>query len=1095
MAGPGGTEVDRIAVRVVPNTEGFRKSLDRFIERMERTLRIRVRVVPDTRDFEDAVRRTRQRPARVPVEPDFDREFMTRVRRELAQAARAAGARIPLTPDGDVLRRELHRLISDAEGSTRVRFGADMDPEAMARLRRDIEDQIENVRRYGREWDDASRRVDRHRDTVERAGRGIDNSISNSFNTTITKIRRGFFTLGRILLLVAAIASPGLGLIVGLLASIPALVSAAGVAFAAVALGMDGIKRSAQQLRPELDALKASLSREWEDRLTPIFKQLKDSRIFATLDEGLRKTVNGLSDMVQGFTDVVTSARGMSQLQTILGKTGEFFSQLKGFTVDMTSAFLTMSESGANNFWKLSGSLNKFGQDFNALIQRLTTDGTFDRMFTGLSQTFDGLVVLFDKLFEAGARAMGSLGEPIGRFLASFGDFFLRTEPLFSSFAANLLNIGSQIFASLGPVLEKLTPSLTKLMDLIGNGLVEAIRILGQFLDPIAASLNSALLPAFKALEPSLPKLAQSFSDIAVSLGNGFAQAIDAIAPSLPVLVSGLGQLAVIFAEGLAQALPQLTPLFVQLVKVFADFLVKLEPLIPKLVEFAQTWVNEMITLLPQLTPLFERLITEVLPKLLDIVIAILPYAIQFLDWFIRALPYIEAFASRILDVAVPAIQFLLGVVSTVFDLIKGTVETVLDAIVTTIRTWKAIATGDWESAWNQMTGFLERTLSRWLTFLMDAADTFTNWFRELPQKAKDALGDLGSYLIDSGKALLRGFITGITLVIPEMLSTVRNALGALRDLFPFSPAKEGPFSGQGWVLYSGESVGEAFAEGMTSQQQKIVDAAKRMMQAAKDIFGDTGQLGLIIIVGAVDDASKKISETAKQTRQNTNNALTASTPKLDEKTKREVKDLELEADRLRIRIKELRQQADQEPDKQRAKQLKDEAKALQLQVDQLRLKAKELKNSPGDFGLDVPAVEKKTQEAVAAVDAASAQMKPKGKQLALDLNAGVEDGLTVLQKTLRAAANQIGEAFGFDDIGGKWDKAAEKAKFNDIPKNFMEATGKQFMSDLGVSGSGFLPQLFEQGAKIVYNVSSVQEVNAMERNRQTREKAQYLGR
>ncbi|CAM4098394.1 hypothetical protein NONI108955_08860 [Nocardia ninae] len=1023
MAGPGGTEVDRISVRVVPNTDGFRKSLDRFIERMERTLRIRVRVVPDTRGFEDAVGNTRQRPrVPVPVEPDFDREFMNRMRRELGQAARAAGARIPLTPDGDLLRRELHRLIGEAEGATRMRFGADMDPEAMARLRRDIEDQIERVRRYGEQWREVDREVDRHRENVRRVGDDIDNRITNSFNTSITKIRRGFFTLGRILLLVAAIASPGLGLIVGLLGSIPALVSAAGAAFAAIALGMDGIKRAAQTLRPEIDALKASLSQEWENRLSPIFQQIKDSGIFDVLDRGLKATVNGLSDMAQGFTDVVTSARGMAQIETILTKTGQFFSQLTGFTVDMTSAFLTMAESGASNFGKLSGSLNKFGQDFNALIQRLTSDGTFDQMFTGLSQTFDGLGVMFNKLFEAGARAMGTIGKPLGDFMASFGDFFERTEPLFTSFASNLLNIGSQIFDSLGPILEKMTPSLTKLMDLLGNGLVEAIRIFGQFLDPIATSLNNALLPAFKALEPSLPKLTEAFSKIAVSLGTGFAQAIDALAPILPGLVSGLAQLAVVFADGLAKSLPQIMPLFVQLVKVFADFLVKLEPLIPKLVEFAEAWVNQMIQLLPQLTPIFEKLISEVLPKLLDIVIAILPYLIQFLDWFTRALPHIGAFASTILTVAVPAIEFLLTVVSTVFDLIKGIVGTVLDGLVTTFRTWKAIFTGDWEAAWNETTNFLGRTLERWLTFLMDAADNFTQWFRDLPQKAKDALGDIGSYLVESGKALIDGFIRGINSAFESAKGAVQSGLSAIRDLFPFSPAKEGPFSGQGWVLYSGQSVGEAFAEGMTDQQKSIVNAATQLMQAAKEVFGDTGQLGLIIMVGAIDNAGKQISDTAKKTKKSATEQLTAGVAE----------------------------------------------------------------NGPA-----VKAEFSKQIERAIPTD----QMKSKGKELALNLNEGVEDGLTVLQKTLRAAANQIGEAFGFEDIGGKWDKAAEQAKFNDIPKDFMESTKQQFLSDLGINGSGFLPQLFEQGAKIVYNVSSVEEVNAMERNRKTREKSQYLGR
>ncbi|WP_378733654.1 hypothetical protein [Nocardia brasiliensis] len=1121
MAGPGGKVVDKISVRVVPNTENFRKSLDKYLERMERTLRVRVKVVADTSDFEREIRNAARRaqtgaggssgdgasrvpratrPTRLPVDIDLDNLAVERMQRELRRLARQAEARIPAHVDAERFRRELQRMVAEAEGATRMQFGADMDPEARARLRRDIEAQIEQVRRYGREWEReterAGRGIERNRQQMNRFGREVDNSINNSFNTTITKIRRGMFTLGRILALVAALASPALGLVVGLMGSLPAFAGMFGAAAAAIMLGKDGIKAAARELAPEVDALKAALSQEWKETLTPIMRQLKP--LFGPLTEGLKGVVGGLTEMAQGFVDVVTSTRGITQVNTILSQTSKFFADLRPAVSNFTQGFMNMAESGSQNFGKLSGSLNKFTADFQQMTERLTQgeggSNPFDRMFTGLSATFDGLGVMFNKLFEAGVNAMASLGKPLGQFFASFGEFFLKTEPLFSSFSANILKVLTALMDNLGPILQKMTPSLTKLMDLIGSGLAKAFELLGQFLTPVAASLNSALLGGFAALDPILSRLSASLGQIAGSLGNAVAQAIDKLAPILPDIVKSIGDLAAVLANGIAQALPIILPLFVQLVGVFAEFLTNLTPLLPELVKFAEVWVKEMVRLLPELTPLFEQLISQVLPKLLDIVVAILPFVIQFLDWFTRALPYLSGFASVIVTVVVPAIQFLLTTVSTVLDAIKTIVSTGLDAVATTFRTWKAIFTGDWEAAWTAITDFMARTLERWLTFLMDAADNFTAWFRDLPQKAKDALGDVGSYLVESGKALLRGFITGMSAVAPEMLSTARNALGALRDLFPFSPAKEGPFAGQGWVLYSGQSVGEAFAQGLTDQQKKIVDSATQLMQAAKEVFGDTGQLGLIIIVGAVDNASKQIAETATQAEKNAKNAL-ANTPKLDDATKREVKELELQADRLRIRIKELRQQADQEPNKARAKELKDEAKALQLQVDQLRLKAKEKKNGITDSGLDVQAVENRTQETLAAVDAATARMKPKGKELALALNDGVEDGLQTLQKTLRAAADQIGEAFGVDDIGDKWDKAAEKAKFNDIPKNFLESTRDTFLSDLGIGNRGFISQLFEQGPKIVYNVNSIDEVNANERNRQTREKAQYIGR
>ena len=58
------------------------------------------------------------------------------------------------------------------------------------------------------------------------------------------------------------------------------------------------------------------------------------------------------------------------------------------------------------------------------------------------------------------------------------------------------------------------------------------------------------------------------------------------------------------------------------------------------------------------------------------------------------------------------------------------------------------------------------------------------------------------------------------------MIGNVKDAAAdvvqAARDFFPFSPAKKGPFSGRGWVLYSGKSIGEAFAEGIRGTAQTV---------------------------------------------------------------------------------------------------------------------------------------------------------------------------------------------------------------------------------------------------------------------------------
>ncbi|MFH8369202.1 hypothetical protein [Streptomyces sp. NPDC018031] len=118
------------------------------------------------------------------------------------------------------------------------------------------------------------------------------------------------------------------------------------------------------------------------------------------------------------------------------------------------------------------------------------------------------------------------------------------------------------------------------------------------------------------------------------------------------------------------------------------------------------------------------------------------------------------------------------------------------------------------------------------------------DWVRGLPQRAKTALGDLSKKLWNSGVALIQGFIDGIVSKAQDLYNKVAGVVGKVRDLWPFSPAKDGPFSGKGWVLYSGRSIGEAMAAGLEQRQHLVQRAAQDMMSTAHDALAMPGMPG-----------------------------------------------------------------------------------------------------------------------------------------------------------------------------------------------------------------------------------------------------------
>jgi phage-related protein len=109
-------------------------------------------------------------------------------------------------------------------------------------------------------------------------------------------------------------------------------------------------------------------------------------------------------------------------------------------------------------------------------------------------------------------------------------------------------------------------------------------------------------------------------------------------------------------------------------------------------------------------------------------------------------------------------------------------------------------------------------------------------FFRELPGRALSALGDIGGFLYNAGRNIIQGFINGIKAAAGAIGDVVSGILSKVRRLLPFSPAKEGPFSGRGWTLYSGMALVQGIADGLRAGTGELLREAATMaagLQAA----------------------------------------------------------------------------------------------------------------------------------------------------------------------------------------------------------------------------------------------------------------------
>lgn len=99
-----------------------------------------------------------------------------------------------------------------------------------------------------------------------------------------------------------------------------------------------------------------------------------------------------------------------------------------------------------------------------------------------------------------------------------------------------------------------------------------------------------------------------------------------------------------------------------------------------------------------------------------------------------------------------------------------------------------------------------------------------------LPGRIRGALGNLGSMLYSSGYSMISGLASGIRAGIGNAVGAASDAVSAVRNLFPFSPAKEGPFSGRGYTTYSGEALMGDFAKSIEKSANANVPAISGAM-------------------------------------------------------------------------------------------------------------------------------------------------------------------------------------------------------------------------------------------------------------------------
>lgn len=311
------------------------------------------------------------------------------------------------------------------------------------------------------------------------------NIISRADDSGFTKATRSMVKMsaaatavsGAIGVAGGAVGALGVGLAgVGALAT-PAL--------AAVALGMDGIKKAATTARAPADQLKKSVS-----------------AVFA-------------SDMIAGFTDLGAVMGAITpQMQGVARATSGVFNGLASTIRANIPALQQLADGGAKFVTAMGPGINQLTASFIQFGAKASASATgvgaaFGGMLGRIGQAFNNLPVA--QLMDTFASAATGIGNLVAQLVTTFGQLGVAMGP----------SLGA-LFTSLGTAIAAITPPLMQIAATAGPALAQTFTNLA----PALGSVSQAFATMLSAIAPALPAVASLVSALAGQLG-----------PALPVIV------------------------------------------------------------------------------------------------------------------------------------------------------------------------------------------------------------------------------------------------------------------------------------------------------------------------------------------------------------------------------------------------------------------------------------------------------------------------------------------------------------------------------------------------------------------------------
>lgn len=484
------------------------------------------------------------------------------------------------------------------------------------------------------------------------------------------------------------------------------------------------------------------------------------------------KTADAIATVIYGIKDVVS--KGVSGIASVFG-------QIKSA---LPSGFL-------------DGIVNAFNQLAPAIMPAITAFTLLLPVMGGMQKVF-GIVSGFKSL---GAALSAVAGGPVGLVIAAIAAVVVGLAALYNTNedVRNAINSAwSGIQSAAAQVWPYIQQAVTTACSVIQGAVTQYWPVIQQVVTQVMGAVKDFVVSAW-------PTIQAAFTT-ACSVIQSIIQAVWPVIQAVVSVVMSAIQLIV------TQVWPTVQNYISMACQVIMTVINAVWPVIQTIITTVMTVIMAVIS---AVWPIIQTVFSTACAVIAAVINAVWPVIQTVITTVMQVI-------NAVIGTVLAAIQGnwsgvwegIKAIASTVWNGIKNIVSSVINAISGIISSVLGTIKGAWDSCWNGIKSAFSSIWNGIKSAAKSGVDAVYNTVKSIKDKILGFFAGAGEWLVNSGKAMLDGLGRGISNAIGGVVNTVKGGLEKIRGLFPFSPAKYGPFSGHGWVLYSGISIAEALGDG-----------------------------------------------------------------------------------------------------------------------------------------------------------------------------------------------------------------------------------------------------------------------------------------